>query len=66
MKMMFKKTVLLVLIVLTFALAAMGSGSSSRKGDGKTSCKNCGRTPVYMSGFCQSCWEDFIDYQNKN
>ena len=31
-------------------------------GNGKTSCKNCGRNSVYSMGFCKSCYESFYEF----
>lgn len=40
------------------AFAACGGNG----GDGKTSCKNCGRSSVYALGFCKSCYKDFHEF----
>lgn len=53
----------LALIILSSIIC---SGSSKGKGDGKTSCKNCGKKSVYALGFCKSCYESFYEYTYKN
>lgn len=35
---------------------------SGPRGDGSSSCKNCGRKKVYALGYCKSCYEGFNDW----
>lgn len=51
-------SLIVALISCLFLLCSCGD----RHGDGKTSCKNCGRSQVYALGFCKSCYNSFIDY----
>lgn len=46
------------LSMLSFVACGGGGGG----GDGKTSCKNCGRSSVYALGFCKSCYKSFHDF----
>ncbi len=62
-----KKIIALFLaLIICFSFAACG-GSSSR-GDGKSSCKNCGRSGSIVAGYgyCYSCYEGFTDWQDRN
>ena len=54
------KKILVLLMMLAFSVFATGCTSSH--GDGKTTCKNCGRSSIYALGFCKSCYEGFMDY----
>lgn len=57
------KKFLSILLVVGMILSMMILPACEKsKGDGKTSCKNCGRTPVYALGFCKSCYKSFHDY----
>ena len=42
------------------------SGCGGASGDGKTTCKNCGRKEVFAHGFCYSCYQSFVDYTYNN
>ena len=46
-----------IIIGLIVIMAATCSGGIG--GDGRTSCKNCGRPSVYALGFCKSCYNSF-------
>jgi hypothetical protein len=54
--------VLGVLMTLSILLSASCGGCKSDKGDGVTTCKGCGGTPVVALGFCERCYEGFIRY----
>ena len=49
--------VIMLVGVISCALSPSGMG-----GDGKSSCKNCGRNSVYALGFCKSCYKSFHDF----
>lgn len=51
---------MLMLSCVTVLTSCEGNGGSS--GNGKSSCKNCGRSPVYDLGFCKSCYKSFMNY----
>lgn len=38
---------------------------SGPRGDGSSSCKNCGRKKVYALGYCKSCYNGFIDWYDR-
>lgn len=38
---------------------------SGFRGDGTSSCKNCGRKKVYALGYCKSCYNGFIDWYDR-
>ena len=53
--------VIMLVGVISCALSPSGIG-----GDGKSSCKNCGRNSVYALGFCKSCYKSFHDFTYDN
>lgn len=56
-----KKILAIMLAVgMCFSMIACGGG------DGKTSCKNCGRSSVYALGYCKTCYKGFHDYTYGN
>ena len=61
-----KKFLIIILSILMcfsmFAITGCGSSGGSSRGDGKTSCKNCGRNSVYALNFCKRCYDSFMDY----
>ena len=58
--------VVLIVLLLLFGLGSIiFGGCEDNGGDGKSSCKNCGRSSVYASGFCKRCYESYIDYLNE-
>ena len=58
--------IVVVLIVGIVVSCSMVSGN--RGGDGITTCRNCGRSKTLVPGYgyCSSCYEGFIDWQNKD
>lgn len=56
---------LLLLFALVLSLFACSGGGN--RGDGVTSCKNCGRksTLVPGYGYCSRCFESFNKWQNE-
>ncbi len=52
--------ILCVALLLSCFLSLTGCGDSG--GDGKTSCKNCGRKSVKALGFCDRCYKSFMKY----
>lgn len=56
---------LLLAVVLCFSLCACGGSSG---GDGKSTCRNCGRKTSLVAGYgyCSTCYKGFKDWQNKN
>lgn len=57
----FAIVVIMLVGVISCALSPSGIG-----GDGKSSCKNCGRNSVYALGFCKSCYKSFHDFTYDN
>ncbi len=59
-----------IIIVLIFAiivgLASFGSCGNSG-GDGKSTCRNCGRNkPLSYMGLCSTCQKGFDEWDEKN
>lgn len=54
----------LIIAMMMMAMFAMGSGSSSSSGNSNM-CENCGRHEKYMGKLCESCYEDFLEWQQK-
>ncbi len=52
--------ILSLVVLLSFTISITGCDDGG--GDGITSCKNCGRTPVYALGFCKTCYKGFANY----
>ncbi len=52
----------IVCIIIAIFIASISSCTDSIGGDGSSSCKNCGRSPVYALGLCKSCYKSFSDY----
>lgn len=41
--------------------------SSTQRGDGVKTCRNCGRSPVVAGfGYCDNCYDGFVDWQEKH
>lgn len=57
--------IIVLIIAIILGLASCGSGGHSG-GDGKSTCRNCGREKSlsYM-GFCSTCQEGFNEWQKK-
>lgn len=60
-----KIVALLLALVLCLSLCACGG---SRGGDGVNTCRNCGRNKKLVPGFgfCDTCYEGFVDWQEDN
>ena len=58
---------IIVVVVLLIAMVGSCSGSSSG-GDGKSTCRNCGRKKPLVAGYgyCSTCYEGFRDWQKNN
>ncbi|MEG0494237.1 MAG: hypothetical protein RR505_12280 [Raoultibacter sp.] len=57
------KKVIIAALLLAMMLSLSSCGSSSgSKGNGTSSCKNCGRKSVYAIGYCKRCYESFNDW----
>jgi len=59
---------ILLLVVLVFSMIAsmVGCDISGPRGNGTTSCKNCGAEERLYSGLCDSCYDSFSDWREKN
>lgn len=57
-----KKLLVFLLLIMMISIMAFSGVACSFGGDGKSSCKNCGRSSVYALGFCKSCYKSFHDY----
>lgn len=60
-----KKKIISLLLVFMLCQSLGGCGNSG--GDGKTTCRNCGRKTSLVAGFgyCNSCYEGFNDWQKR-
>jgi|GEM_PF-5699094 len=58
--------VIILIIYMIFLVMCDGSSGSSSRGDGKSTCRNCGREKSlnYM-GYCSTCQEGFNDWQER-
>lgn len=55
----------LILAIVIMAMLAMGSGGSSG-GDGKSTCRNCGRKkPLSAFGYCSTCQQGYNDWEKR-
>ncbi len=52
--------ILCLVLVCACLFSLMSCGDNS--GDGKSSCKACGRSPVYDLGYCKRCYKSFMDF----
>ena len=59
----------LIAIICAIVLFFIGCFSCATCGDsggnGKTTCKNCGRASVYALGYCKSCYKSFIKWHDE-
>lgn len=57
-----------IIVVFVFLSTMMNGNFGHQGGDGVTTCRNCGRekTLVPGFGFCYSCYEGFVDWQEEN
>lgn len=53
-------SVLVAVVILV--VVALAVGDDDPRGDGKTTCRNCGRRPVTVMGYCEDCYEGFNDW----
>ena len=56
---------ILIMVVLFILCSVMGDSCGKIEGDGKSSCRVCGRSPVTEFGYCERCTEDFLDWHNE-
>jgi len=55
---------IIIAIILTLLIGLVGCGSSG--GDGKSTCRNCGRSkPLSYAGFCSTCQKGFEEWQDR-
>ena len=62
------KKILIILVVFIFCVSFIAliancsgcSGCGHSGGDGKTTCKNCGKKEVVALGYCRRCYDGFI------
>jgi len=59
------KVIAVIVVFVLFIALAIASYSEPRGGNGTTTCRNCGRSPVVYAGFCEDCGEGFLDWQRK-
>ena len=57
--------ILFVVCIIGAAIGPSGGCGKYSGGDGKESCKNCGRSPVVAYGYCEKCAESFMDWHNE-
>lgn len=54
--------IIILIIAIIFGIASCGGGSSG--GDGKSTCRNCGRDkPLSAMGYCSTCQKGFYEWQ---
>lgn len=54
--------IIVLIIAIIFGVASCGSGDKG--GDGKSTCRNCGRkTSLSVMGYCSICQEGFYEWQ---
>lgn len=62
-----KAIVGIIVIVLICAIMGISDGcESDAGGDGKSSCKICGRSSVFAYGYCEDCFNDYMDWREEN
>jgi len=52
----------LCVVLLLSCLFSFCDSDSDNGGDGKTSCKNCGKKSVVALGYCERCYKSFREY----
>lgn len=53
-------------VLLIFMFALFSGGDSGSRGDGKETCRNCGRDkPLSYMGYCSTCQEGFNEWQER-
>ena len=59
--------IVIVVLMVLFGLLGFAScnGDSSPRGDGKSKCKNCGRSSVVALGYCSSCYDGFMSWLDR-
>ncbi len=55
----------IIALVLAVSFACSSSSGGGGRGDGKNTCRNCGRDVPLVAGFgfCGTCYEGFVDWQ---
>ena len=61
-----RKKIIAFLFLIVMCVLLTACGNSGPRGDGKTTCKNCGRKGVVLFGYCESCADSFLEWQRKN
>ena len=61
------KKVLLCIFILLICLSVVMCFAEDSGGDGKTTCRNCGRAKKLVPGvgYCSSCYDGFRDWQER-
>ena len=59
------KIIAVIVVIAFFIVLVVASYSGDSGGNGTTTCRNCGRSPVVYAGFCEDCGEGFLDWQRK-
>lgn len=55
--------IIILIIAIIFGIASCGGGGHSG-GDGKNTCRNCGRDkPLSAMGYCSTCQKGFYEWQ---
>jgi hypothetical protein len=61
-----------IIIAVLFLLLVGGcqelvsKSNDGPRGDGRTTCLNCGKESVYDLGYCKSCYRSFMDFTYGN
>ena len=58
--------IIVLVLILVSIVGCFGDCGESSGGDGKSSCRNCGRSSVYALGYCKSCYKGFRNWQEDN
>ena len=60
-----RNTFIAVILLMVLGMLVLSGCSSGPKGDGVTTCINCGRSGVVLYGYFERCAKSFTDWQKK-
>ena len=64
-----KKYVIAIITVFLLAVGIVAISEGCKAGvggDGESSCKICGRSSVFAYGYCEGCFNSYMDWREDN
>lgn len=65
-KAVFYSLIVIVLCLCGFLYLGLKNSGGHSGGNGKSSCRNCGREASLTMGYCSSCFEGYVEWSQEN